>query len=528
MIEYIESIILSTKERIRFTIDDLKFKFKSLTGFFEYIDKPLVSSIKPLRENHTPSSIAYNKFLSYVENDVNLIHKIQDQIKDNMLMSWNVSETSYPGQIKEDDEYDDGFILEHDSATVLTDRLTSGVNNFIDAIPFIKDKPILKAESSDPNIPVYYGKMFGSYIYGNESGEDGIRFENNDGSLIVDGKDTFWECEAMVLQEYRDDTLFFQKVYDKDISLTTTIKIIFKEPVAINTLVIIPYSGAASAYYKLMKIELSDGIKVLSVDVKETFILGETNFIFNIPEEFTDKKVRSMFITLKQENGYYMKYMLGYFKIKNNESWLDITGPHVCEMARAYGDNFNNNVTHFINNINEWILNYWMPGTSFTELPELVNSVGDEGYALVPSSESKRKRYTIGISDIKVGFNEYSEVSEKVTDEIEIPEGYNSISLDVNDQGDNYYFLSFDNGMTWNRIIPVGKEPVRNSDLYLVPDKLYINSDISLKRKQNSVSGERAFISTTNKSLRVRFVLQRGANGLLPSVFNWKVNFGVN
>jgi len=528
MIKHIQALVLRAKTKPQFLIDAVKQKLIALTAFFERLSAPAVTKVPPIRAIDVPSSHIYNDFLTCVEDDVNLIRAIQQDINANMLASWNVAEGSYPEQIQPASIYDDAFTLEHDAASVVSDRLTLGIKNFTSLIPQIKDKPILKAECSDKEIPVYYGKMFGIYTKGNESGEDGVRYENNDGALVVDDKDTFWECEAVVLQEARASTKFFQSVHDKDISLITTVKIIFKEPVAINTLTINPYSSAVSTYYKLEKVEVSDGVKVLPVTIKETFVMGETSFIFNVPDEIADLKVRSMFITLKQENGYYMKYMLGYFKIKNNESWLDITGSHVCQMALARGTNFNANVSHVVENAPEWILNYWLPGITFNELPQFVTTMGEDGYLLVPSSESKRKRYTVGITDIKVGYNEYSDVSEKVTNEIDIPEGYNSVFLETNDEGEVYYFLSFDNGMTWWRIVPLGKEPVRGTDLRLLPNKIYINSDLSLRRKRNTDTGEQAFVSTTSKKIRVRFVLKNQSDGTLPSVFNWNLKFGVN
>ena len=529
MIRIIEEIISSFRAIPRKVIDEVKFRLIQMTNFYDYVSRPLTSTIRELREIDIPSSTFYNKFLSNIESDINLIYSTQELIRNNLLSSWNVIETSYPEEIQPPNPYDEKITLEHDEASVISDRISLGVKSFSSVIPKIKDKPILRARSSDTNVPVYYGKVFGIWAEGNESGEDGIRYENNDGSLIIDEKDTFWETETTVLQESRDDTTFLQSIYDKDISLYTTIKIIFTEPVDINTLTIIPYSAAVSAYYRLLKIEVSDGIKVFPLDIEETFVIGETTFVFDLPEELEDQKVRSIFITLKQETGYFMKYMLGYFKIKNNESWVDITGPHVTQLAKSRGENFNANVSYVIEHAPEWILHYWLPGITFDELPELITDEGTDGYITVPSSESKRKRYTIGITDIKIGSNEYHDISEKVTNVVDIPDGYNTVSVKAIDQGDVTYFLSFDGGMTWDRILPVGREPIRGDDLRLVPSKLYINSDLSLKRRKNTDTGEQAFIDTTSKSIKLRFVLKRTEGDLtLPAVLNWNLEFGVN
>ena len=527
MIKNIEKTILSYRRKFRYLIDNTKFQLKSITKFFDYIKQPLISSIRYLRDIDIPSSIFYNKFINSIETDINLIHSIQEEIRNGLLSSWNVIENSYPEKIKPHDPYDNDIITEHNQASVMSDRITLGIKDFSSVINRIKDKPILRTKSSEKKTDVYYGKMFGSYIEGNESGEDGIRYENNDGSLIVDEKDTFWEAEAVVLQESRDNTKYLQSVYDKDISLSTTIKIIFTEPVSINTLTLIPYNAAVNAYYKLTKIEVSDGIKILPLDIKETFIISETTLAFDLSSELQDQKIRSIFITLKQESGYFMKYTLGYFKVKNNESWVDITGPHVTQMARARGSNFNENISYVIEHAPEWILNYWLPGVIFEEPPELVKTMGYNGYLEIPSSESKRKRYTIGIQDLKIGLNEYYGTSEKVTKSIDIPEGYNTVSLEVNDIGMITYFLSFDDGMTWYRILPIGKEPIREKDLRLVPDRLYINSDLSTKRKANTDTGEKAFIDKSSKNVRVRFVLENEENGIIPAVYKWNINFGV-
>lgn len=524
MINLIKKIILRYKQQPRKLVDELKFYFQSITRFFDYVKEPLINAIDKFRDIDIALSSRYNKFLESAETDINLIHDIQDEIRDNMLSSWNVVESSYP-EIQPKSIYDEDFILEHDNATIISNRITLGVKSFTSALSAIKDKPILEAKCSNKDIYVYYGKAWGAYTKGNESGEDGIRVENNDGSLIVDEEDTFWEAEAVVLQEKKEDTKFLQPIYEKDIFLSTIVKIIFNEPISINTISVRPYNAAVSAYYKLIGISVSDGVITIPIDIKETLIMKETVFALDIPGKLKDKKVRSIILTFKQNTGYFMKYTLGYFKIRNNESWVDVTGPHVVEEAKRMGKNFNSNVSYLIENANRWILNYWLPGTTFTEIPELVTTRGENGFLLVPSTESKRKRYTIGITDITIGQNEYFDTAEKVTKEIDIPEDMTAVSIDARDQGDIYYYISFDN-MNWTRIIPIGKENERGEDLRIVPKKLYINSDLVLYRRQNTDTGENGFIFTPSKKLRIRFVLKREPGiEILPSIFDWELKW---
>ena len=311
MIKKIRDIIASGRQRPRFLIDELKQYFVSITKFFDYVAAPLIGSISSFRDIDVPSSIRYNTFLESVENDINLIYSIQQEINSNMLASWNVVENSYPEEIKPPSPYDEEFLLEHDNATVVSDRITLGVKSFSSVVPELKGKPILAAESSDKNIPVSYGKACGAFIPGNESGEDGIRAQNNDGSVIVDEKDTFWEAEAVVVQEERENTKFLQPVYDRDISLSTSVKVVFQEPISINTLTVRPYNAAASAYYKLIRAEASDGTLVVPLDIKETFIMTETVFVFDTPDKLKDMKIRSLVLTFRQDTGYYMKYTRG-------------------------------------------------------------------------------------------------------------------------------------------------------------------------------------------------------------------------
>ena len=522
MIKKIRDIVSLTQQRPRFLIDTLKVQFRTITKFFDYMTDPFINAIRPFRDVDIAISSLYNKFLENIENDINILYSIQGEIRDNILSSWNVVENSYPTNIQPYDPYDNDFLLEHDTATVVSDRITLGVKNFASAVPTIKGKPIMDAKCSEKSIPVYYGKAWGVYVPSNESGEDGIRVENNDGGLIIDEKDTFWEAEAVVLQGTSENTKLLQPVVDKDISLTATIKFMFKEPTTINTLTLRPYNAAASAYYKLVGVEVSDGTRVVPINIKETFVMRETIFVLDIPDTIPNRKIRSLTLSIKQDAGYFMKYTLGYFKIKNTESWIDVTGSHVAAEAKKMGGNFNTNVSTLIESAGDWILKYWLPNIFYKENPIIDRNQGDNGFLLVPSTESKRKRYTIGITDVIVGSNDYFDTSEKVTKEIDIPEGKNTVSISSSDAGDALYYISVNNGMSWNRILPIEHPNEYNSDLRAIPKKLYINSDLSLDRIKNTITGESAFLFTSSKKIRVRFVLQKNTNNdVLPSIFNW-------
>ena len=334
MIDRIRDIVLRMRQKPKFLVDELKSQFISITKFFDYVTSPLINLIKPFRDIDIPLSSRYNKFLDNVETDINLIHGIQGDILDNMVMSWNAVENSYPEDIQPESPYDDDFTLEHNDASVISDRITLGVKAFTSVTSEVKGKPLMNAICSEKSIDVYYGKAWGALVSGNESGEDGIRVANNNGSVIIDDKDTFWEAEAVILQDDRENTKFLQPVVEKDVSLTVTTKFIFKNPVSVNTITVRPYNAAVSAYYRLIKAEVSDGIIIVPINVKETFVMKETVFVFDVPTKLRNRQIRSLNLTFKQDTGYFMKYTLGYFKIKNNESWVDVTGPHVVYEAK--------------------------------------------------------------------------------------------------------------------------------------------------------------------------------------------------
>ena len=87
--------------------------------------------------------------------------------------------------------------------------------------------------------------------------------------------------------------------------------------------------------------------------------------------------------------------------------------------------------------------------------------------------------------------------------------------------------LSFDNGMTWKRIIPNGRQEIDDSDLLYYPNKIYINSDLSSKRIDATDTGKKAFVFTSSKQVRLRMVLQRDIiTNEMPVVYNWNLKFG--
>jgi len=530
MLEKLEEIVIqSTKTTFKYVIDELTYQLKAITLFFDRVADPFVSIIKKFRETDRPSSILYNKYLTAIENDVSLLLTAQKQIRSNILSSWNVVETAMKSSVSNDSKYDSNFLLEHSEANVLSDRITLGVKTFISTKSFIKDKPVLDVQCPDKEFPVFYGKAWGSFIEGSESSEDGVRYTGNDGSLIVDEKDTFWEAEVVVLQETRENTVFLQSIVEKDTSLSVNVKIVYNQPVMVNTIKIRPYNSAMNTYYKLTKVEVSDGFNTYPISINETYIIRETEFILDVPKDINGVpiKISSIYMTFLQESGYYMKYDLAYFRIQNNETWIDILGPNVVNEAVRMGGNFDENIRYLVNSANRWILNYWLPGVVFNIFPTLATEYGNNGFKLIPSTESKRKRYSIGITDVIIGENQYYDSSELVTKPIDIPTNTNTVTLDTVDIGNIYYMLSFDNGMTWKRIIPNGRQEIDDSDLLYYPNKIYINSDLSSKRIDATDTGKKAFVFTSSKQVRLRMVLQRDIiTNEMPVVYNWNLKFG--
>jgi len=512
MINKIIDEIRSEMLKPRLQVDIIKEQLKAITKLYDRVKTALITTIQKVTGNLIPSSEHYNSFLAYTQRDINLIKYTQDTLLSSLLIDWNSIEQSEP-EINEKKLFsvDTSFITELPLGSVYNNAVLS-VSSKLSMLPNLKASPDLKASLDTDLLNVYYGKAYGAWIEGNETGEDGIRSENNDGSLIVDNKDTFWEVEVTTVEAELEDTEYFTDILNIEPELTVTLKVIFKTPSSINYFTIIPNNFASDAYYKLIKIVGSTGTEQIDLGITETLITKETIFTFDTVE------LTSMYITLKQTREYYEKYTLGRYILGKNEKWIDVTGPQILSRAVGSGKDINIAITDEIENIGDWIGDVWLPNAKYKEKAVLDTTYGTDGYAVVSSLESRRKRIAIGITDIDVGFNNYENTSEIVTENIDIPDNILCVSVDIKEKlvesTKILYYVSFDDGLVWNRINPVGKEDIVGEDLRIVPKKYFINSDISQDRKKNSDTGESAYINTKNRLVRFRFVLKKEGEGI--------------
>ena len=508
MIDNIISEIQAERNKVEYEVDSLENSLYEVTKFFDRIEKPLVSTLEPFNWSDFPSSDEYNKFLKYIQRDLNLIKDCQNALKMDLIRSWNsIEQLDIETGETEVDNY---FTLELDKASTSTDgKIYPAVSSFVDKSLNLKVLPEIISESNNENILPFHGKAYGEWIEGNETSEDGIRIAD-DNLVIVDGKDTYWESEIVETQsipEYLD--MYIDKTLNEDLELKVTVKLIFESAEKINTFTIRPHNFASGMYYELVNVQYSDGINIKTLDIDSTYMKDESVFVF---EEITAK---SMIFTFKQKNGYYQKYTVGKFIYGKITKWVDVTGPYLINMlTKKVTDNIANDITYYVKNSADWIYNYLKPGAQ-GNLLQLDVSEGDNGFITIPSNDSRRKRYAIGIEDIVVGFNEYLDTSEIVTNNMSFDNTTTNIELEVDDVGDIYYYLSFDNGLTWNSILPKGKINHLGSDFkYYTPERIYINSDLNTERIINNDFGPTAFIYTTSKSVRLKMVLNRKDSGL--------------
>lgn len=521
MIERYINVVESNNTNIeKNKIDNLKNKLFKISDFFNLISRSQITCICPLNQYMTPKSEYYNNFLSLVESDLNNIYNIQNEIRNNIVTEWNGVETELIS-MTDNSLYDNSLTLEYPKANIIGDYILPSSSNESSLLSSINGVPIINAETNNSLVPVFYGKQFGSYVKGNESSEDGIRYCDIETPFK---NDSFFEVEAVTLEGKRDNTINFQTIIKKDINLKCTIKYIFTENVYINAIKIKPVCFASNIYFKIDKIEISDGISFAYPELFTDTIIDETIFNFTIPDNFINKKVRSVTIYLHQDKGYQMKYSLAYYKYNNNESWLDITGSHVVELAKINENNFDDGVNTVITNADQWIMNYWLPKVRYSDNPILDVSKGTNGYYIVPTNESKRKRYAIGISNIDLMNVEYNNISEIISKDIDIDDNINSVSLEMDKTGTVYTYLSFDAGTSWNRINPIGSSIEYDDDYKIIPTNIKINSDLSLERKILSDTGVKGYADNFNNKLKVKFILVY-ENEITPIVKNWKVNF---
>jgi hypothetical protein len=520
MIEIYGSEIFNIPMNIRFLETDLlRHQLYNVTRFYDLVDHLKTKEINRITEKTILTSTYYNDFLTAAEYDINTINKIQDQIRKNIVAVWNKGETEIMDIYKTD--YDEDFALEnpmcYDLNGILYPSLVIGDNMMGDAV----NNPIVKVSVNNSAVSTYFGKQWGAYLEGEENSEDGIR-ECDINTAFRSGN--IFEVEAVTLEDVADGIINFQNVVKEGIVLKATIKFVFKQPIECNSFTIKPMNFATNAYYSIKQVDISDGISSFGIDIPNETVMDEYSVFFDIPSTFRNKKIRSITFYLQQSNSYALKYTVAYYRFLNNKAWLDITGKHVIDMAKTMGSNFNEGVSQAIKGANNWILNYWAPNIQAVEDPYLDTSKGQDGYRVIGSNESKRKRYVIGIQDIKVSTASVNSESEIVTKIIDIPIDTDAVQLQAQIQGNVSTFMSFDDGITWRRIKVIGSEPEYTDDYKLVPYKLFINSEMSLKRKINSDWGELAFVDSVDNKLRLKFVLIY-ENNEVPMVKEWKVNF---
>ena len=521
MLDFLEKIVTNSDRQYTLITDALKQEIVNITLFYGRVKSSFLSEINDVVSETVPLSSYYNNFLEACENDARLLRHALEQVRNNILSSWNISE---PEILITNVIYDEKFQTEFDQAVIVNDTivLPSTASNSVKSN--LKYAPEINSYTSNSKILPFYGKAFGCYIEENANGEDGIRYTGNDGNIIIDGLDTHVEVEAVVLDESRADTIYFSEVSDDPLTLTTTIKLIFDKPIAINRFQIKPYNRASNTYYRIVDVRISDGEKTYPVKFKETAVVTDTDIVIDPTLFFVDGKIKTVYVVLRQYTGYYIKYMLASLVVGNKTLYFDISNPSEVEKAYKF-KNTGNAIINMIKTANSWVMSYWMPAVTSKILPVLDITKGDGGYVFIPTIESKRKRYSIGITDIDLQYHTYADVAEKVSNSIDIPESTTGISVDADFEGDVSFYLSFDDGLSWNQVIPLSRKTVVESE-YKIPQTLFINSFLSLTRKNNTLTGDKAFIDTDSLSLRVRFVLKKDSNmNKTPKIYDWSLKY---
>jgi hypothetical protein len=479
----------------------------ALAEFEKRIDEARVADIPNIDEDTIPMSAEYNDTVQMIMDDLNSIRIHQIYIISNLLTSWNEIEQVISSE-EEETTVDREFSLFSTMAAV-NGHTTLGVKVSQSAIQQLKEPPKLTAACSDSTVVPIYGKSYGLYVKGNETGEDGVRPDDNDGTKIIDNKDTFWEAEAVTLQEKMDDDTYSPQITNtNEISLSVNITCVFKAPININFFSIDPHAFAQSNYYDITSINVISGATTIPVLTDLVTVTGKTRVTFNTT------MANAIQVSLLQNKGYYQKYSLAKYSIGNNSLWIDITGPHLIEKIGVKTGDINKVVREQIEDANEWIASIWMPDAPTSESAVLDYLAGDEGYMRIDSSESKRKRWAIGIQEIDFGEELYEDVSEVVSLPYDMPDETTSVYVladeDVPSGTEIIYMLSFDDGATWSEILPLNSKPKLKDTGYLIPQRIYINNDLSFTRKQNSLTGIDGFVNTPNRKLRTRAILKKG------------------
>lgn len=502
---------LKLKTRPERVTDRVLGILNALSAFFDRISEPRSKDLPVYSESDLPLSVVYNDTITRLMDDANAIREHQRSMLSGLLISWNEAEQILGSDVAEGPA--DHLPIDKDFPVTTTSAKSNGdvtlaVRSLRSAIPLLKAPPALKATCTDSRVKPTYGKAYGLYIPGNETGEDGIRINRNDGRLIIDSRDTFWEAEAITLQEKHPEDVFSpQEVNTTEVSIVVNLTLSFKNAVNLNAFTIVPHSFAQSAYYDIVGIDVISGARTVNVLPSPITCFSSTRLTFNTLQ------ANGLNITLRQNKGYFVKYNLARYRLENNEAWIDFTGPRLLErVERSEGDT-NEVIRHEIETAGTWIPALWTPDAPTQEPAILDELAGKDGYRRVESVASRRKRWAIGIQEVEFGEETYESVSEVVTLPYDMPEETTSIYLLVDDEAPINtrvtYSLSFDDGSSWNTINPINKPGVMLDTGYFVPQRIFINADLSEVRKQNTLTGTPGFMNTPNRQIRVRALLEK-------------------
>lgn len=507
----IDDARLKLKTRPSRVTDKLLGILHALSLFADRVQSPRSAEIPVYKDSELPASAIYNDTLQRIMDDLHLIREHQRTMLSGLLISWNESEQILESEVQAAGRsllpIDKNFPVTTIPAKTNGD-ITLAIRAFNSGIPILKAAPSLKASCTDASIKPLYGKAYGLYIPGNESGEDGIRTNKNDGGAIIDNRDTFWEAEAVTLQEEMADDVFTPQIINtNEVSLIVNITLSFRNPVNLNSFTIVPHSFAQSAYYDIVAIDVISGARTVP-------ILTEARNCFSTTRiTFTTLEANGLNITLRQDKGYFQKYTLARYTLQNNAAWIDFTGPHLIERVERSQGELNAAIRNEIESAGEWVSGIWVPNAPTQEVAELDVLSGEDGYMRVESVASRRKRWAIGIQEIQFGEETYESVSEVVTQPYDMPDETTSVYLVVDDDTPDgtkvSYALSFDDGSSWNAINPINKTPEKLKTGYIVPQRIFINSDISSIRKENSNAGPSAYVNTANRKVRARALLEK-------------------
>lgn len=159
--------------------------------------------------------------------------------------------------------------------------------------------------------------------------------------------------------------------------------------------------------------------------------------------------------------------------------------------------------------------NFWPLGSS----KNIETTIGPESISRQwTATRNDRSRFAIGIRDINIYSYLFAESSEIISKPYVSPKPISKLKLQVDEQvpkefysGTDLrgtenewikYYISVDNGASWNRIAPSHhRDTLSENGINNVPEIININSDVSKKDRFNSL----AYIDTTEPVYSVRF-----------------------